>query len=232
DLKRLLFRAMKYWYLVLASLVIALSIAFFQNRYALRIYPVNTSIIISTAQTSEARLLYDNPLVDFDRNYYNEIYIMRSYPLIQRVVEDLNMTVSLYQEGDVRTTEVYTLPFDIKVAKANGHSRRYIFQLLDDKRFQLQKAGDPPGPATAFSLGDTIEYDGLKLLIYQRPGKSIENHIGVPFILQYVPSVQVAGSYIGRLRVTWAERGASVVNLSLNGPTPAKDLDFLKGLIR
>src|SRR5690606_28361868 len=69
-------------------------------------------------------------------------------------------------------------------------------------------------------------------LIQRRPGQSLESHIGVPFVLQYTPSVHVAGSYIGRLTAAWAERGAGVVNLSLYGPTPAKDLDFLHGLIR
>src|SRR5690606_10877462 len=59
-----------------------------------------------------------------------------------------------------------------------------------------------------------------------------DNHIGIPFILQYTPSVQVAGSFIGRLGASWAERGAGVVNLSMHGPTPARDLYFLNGLIR
>src|SRR5690606_31951199 len=232
DLKRLLFRLLQYWYVVLASVLIALCIAYFHNRYAERIYPVRASIIISASQRSEASLLYDNPLVDGDRNSYNELYILRSYPLIQRVVEDLNMTVSLYRQGDVRTTEVYALPFKIKVTEANGHARRYIFQLLDAGRFQLQKAGDPAGPATAFDMNDTVNFDGLKFSVEQRQGESLENHIGIPFILQYLPSVQVAGSYIGRLTTSWAERGSGVVHLGLSGPTPEKDLDFLKGLIR
>src|SRR5690606_2119086 len=229
DFKRLLFRVLQYWYLVLGCVAIGLAIAFFHNRYAERIYPVRASIIISAALRTEASLLYDNPLVTGDRNSYNELYILRSYPLIQRVVEDLNLTVSFLREGEVRTTEVYTLPFDIKVVAANGHSRRYAFKVLDEKRFELQK----PGTAKrTFPLNDTVDYDGLRLLIQRRPGQSLESHIGVPFVLQYTPSVHVAGSYIGRLTAAWAERGAGVVNLSLYGPTPAKDLDFLNGLIR
>src|SRR5690606_20220451 len=107
--------------------------------------------------------------------------------------------------------------------------RRYAFKVLDEKRFELQK----PGTAKrTFPLNDTVDYDGLRLLIQRRPGQSLESHIGVPFVLQYTPSVHVAGSYIGRLTAAWAERGASVVTLSLYGPTPAKDLDFLNGLIR
>src|SRR5690606_28285445 len=111
DFKRLLFRVLQYWYFVLGSVLVGVAIAFFHNRYAERIIPVRASIIIGAADRTVASLLYDNPLVATDRNYFNELYILRSYPLVQRVVEDLNLTVSLFREGEVRTTEVYTLPF-------------------------------------------------------------------------------------------------------------------------
>src|SRR5690606_30736422 len=111
DFKRLWFRVLQYWYLVLASVLVGVAIAFFHNRYAERIIPVRASIIISSAHRTEASLLYDNPLVTGDRNSYNELYILRSYPLVQRVVEDLNLTVAFLREGEVRTTEVYNLPF-------------------------------------------------------------------------------------------------------------------------
>src|SRR5690606_20097908 len=200
----------QYWYLVLTSVAIALAIAFFHNRYAERIYPVRASIIISGIHRSEASLLFDNPLVAGDRNSYNELYILRSYPLIQRVVDDLSMTVSLFKEGEVRTTEVYSLPFEIKVVKANGHSRRYTFRLIDQEQFELQKPGQA---SSVFPLNDTVDYDGLQILVRQRPAQTLESDIGIPFILQYTPSVQVAGSFIGRLNASWAERGAGVVNL-------------------
>src|SRR5690606_7917931 len=197
----LLFRVLQYWYFVLGSVLVGVAIAFFHNRYAERIIPVRASIIIGAADRTEASLLYDNPLVATDRNYFNELYILRSYPLVQRVVEDLNLTVSLFREGEVRTTEVYTLPFDIKVVAANGHSRRYTFRLLDNERFELQKAG---ATASAFPLNDTVDYDGLRIMIQRRAGQSLDGHIGIPFILQYTPSVQVAGTYIGRLSAAWA----------------------------
>src|SRR5690606_16564536 len=188
DFKRLLFRVLQYWYLVLGSVAIALAIAFFHNRYAERIYPVRASIIISAAHRTEASLLFDNPLVAGDRNSYNELYILRSYPLIQRVVDDLNLTVSLYPEGEVRTTEVSSLPFYIKVEAANCHSRRHTFKQIDAQTDELRRLG---APASLFPLKDTVDYDELRILHQQRQSQSLENHIGIPFILQSTPSLQV-----------------------------------------
>jgi hypothetical protein len=43
--------------------------------------------------------------------------------------------------------------------------------------------------------------------------------------------LQLAGSYIARLSVEWAEEGSGVINLSINGTNPNKEIDFLAGLI-
>ena len=89
DIKRIGYRALRYWYLVVISLVCALAVAFYFNRYTQRVYQVTASIIIrEKEETSGAgELLYKNALVDQYRNYLNELYIIRSFPLIQRVVQ-------------------------------------------------------------------------------------------------------------------------------------------------
>ena len=108
DLKRIGYRASRYWYIILFALGATLVLAFYNNRYSQRIYPVSASIIIrEKEETSGAELLYKNALVDQYRNYLNEPYIIRSYQLIQRVVEELNFNVSFYREGYVLTTEAY-----------------------------------------------------------------------------------------------------------------------------
>ena len=108
DFKRIAYQALRYWYLILLSLFIALSIAFLRNRYATKIYPVSASIIIKEREeTGGAELLFKNSLIDPYRNYLNELYIIKSYPLMQKVIEDLNFGVSFFQKGNILTTEAY-----------------------------------------------------------------------------------------------------------------------------
>jgi capsular exopolysaccharide synthesis family protein len=42
----------------------------------------------------------------------------------------------------------------------------------------------------------------------------------------------MAGSYVGRLSASWAEKGAGVINLSITGNNPQKEMDFMNGLIK
>ncbi len=78
DLKRIGYRALRYWYIVVISLIVSLAIAFYYNRYTQRIYPVSASIIIrEKEESSGAEILYKNALVDQYRNYLNEPYIIK-----------------------------------------------------------------------------------------------------------------------------------------------------------
>lgn len=42
----------------------------------------------------------------------------------------------------------------------------------------------------------------------------------------------VTGSYVSRINIDWAEVGSGVLRLSIVGPNPDKELDFMNGLIR
>jgi capsular polysaccharide biosynthesis protein len=100
DFKRVLSRAIRFWYVVVISLIVALTIAFYNTRYTQRVYPVSASIIIKEMQEmGGAELLYKNALIDPYRNYLNEPYIIRSYPLMEKVVKELNFHISFYREG-------------------------------------------------------------------------------------------------------------------------------------
>ncbi|MFZ6009147.1 MAG: capsular biosynthesis protein, partial [Bacteroidota bacterium] len=65
NFKRVLSRALRFWYLVVLSILVALSAAYLVNRYATKIYPVNASIIIKENEENVgAKFLYNNELVN------------------------------------------------------------------------------------------------------------------------------------------------------------------------
>lgn len=236
DFKRVVFQALRYWYFILLSLVLFVGFAYLRNRYATRIYPVKASIIIKeTEETGGAELLYKNSLIDPYRNYLNELYIIKSYPLIQQVVEDMNFEVSFFKEGNFLTTEAYGgLPFSAKVINPLGQtSKKFHFVILDEKRFQLFANGDDNSEnkvRTTFNFGDSIVYQGLELIFAISP--NTQPPPGESYMFLYQTPSSLTGGYVGKLSADWAEEGAGVVNLSVNGPNPSKDIDFLTGLIK
>jgi uncharacterized protein involved in exopolysaccharide biosynthesis len=104
DFKRIAFRAIRYWYIVVLFLLVSLTVAFVRNRYATPIYPVTASMIIKeTEEVGGGEFIYKNALIDPYRNYFNEIYILKSYPLMQQVVEDRNLEITFFREGRILT---------------------------------------------------------------------------------------------------------------------------------
>lgn len=234
DFKRVTYRAIRLWYVVVISLLVALSIAFYKNRYTQATYPVSASILIREMQeTGGGEFIYKNALIDPYRNYLNEPYIIRSYPLIEKVIKDINFHVSFYREGYFMTTESYSyVPVraewcGTEVVKPG----RFLFTLTDSLHYELRPLHDEKAESEKFALGDSIQYKGYRLCIRRIPERNIENYIQVPFQIVIQNPTSVAGTYIGRLSVKWAEEGAGVINLSLSGNDPEKEIDFLSNLI-
>lgn len=237
DYKRVIYRASRYWYWVVLSLIVAVSIAFVRNRYATRIYPVTASIIIKeTEETGVGDLLYKNSLSKPYRNYLNELYIIKSYPLIQGVLEDLNFDVSFFLEGNFLTTEAYGyLPFTARVISHPGvGSAKFMFEIANQREFILYPNGGGDSstkPKHQFVFGDTISYGGLRLIFSLDRSMNVDDLKGRPFIFLFQDPAALAGGYVAKVAASWAEEGAGVIDLKTSGPYPKKDIDFLNGLI-
>lgn len=235
DFKRVISRAIRFWYVVVFSLGIALVTAVYQTRYSEKVFPVSASIMIrETQETGGAELLYKNALIDPYRNYLNEPYIIRSYPLIEEVVRKLNFNVSFFREGYFMTTEAYDY-MPVKASWCNPEevkTGQFIFVLKDESHFSLSRFSNSPSTdAATFQLNDSIQFEEFDLCIKRIEGRNMKPYMGVPFLLNIQNPRAVAGGYVSRLKVDWAEVGSGVLNLSLTGTNPEKDIDFINGLV-
>lgn len=233
DFKRILFRALRYWYVIVISLLIAGAYAAFKNRYATRIYTVSSSIIFR--ETEEAggggELLYNNVLVNQYRNYLNEPYIIKSYPLIESVIEDLHFQISFFKKGRFQDSDVYgTVPFDARLlGNLENRSGSMTFKMLSEDEYVLHA---PDKEEATFRFGDTIRFMGLDMVISLTDNSKSRKEIGDEFTILVQNAKALAPQYVRKLGVSWAEQGAGVINLTLTGANVTKEIDFLEGLIR
>ncbi|MEP2671035.1 MAG: polysaccharide biosynthesis tyrosine autokinase [Cyclobacteriaceae bacterium] len=237
DFKRIVARAIRYWYVMVLVLGASLLIAFYQSRYSLRVYPVQSSILIREVQeVGGAEFLYKNVLVDQYRNYLNEPYLIRSYPLIEEVIKKLDFQVSFYREGYFLTSEAYSyIPVSAQWCNLDDvKPGRFIFTIVDDEHYTLgafedDKSTEVESPLK-FLLGDSIQIDDYSLCIKKIKDRKFKDFIGVPFLLTIQSPFSVTSSYVQRLKVEWAEEGAGIINLTLIGSNPEKEIDFLNEL--
>lgn len=235
DFRRIGFFAIRYWYLVLLSLSIALVVAFYKNRYTIRVYPVVASIIIrEREETSGAEFVYKNALVDQYRNYLNEPYILRSFPLLQSVIEDNNFDVSFFQEGYVRTSELYNvLPVRVQLIREKAIvPGKYNVKFIGQNELQVEVADKEKGLLQKLTIGDTVRIGQNEMVFTRVPGMSFDSHINHSYLMTIRDPFYLATEYAGRLNISWAEEGSGVLNLRINSQTPAREIDFINGLVR
>jgi capsular exopolysaccharide synthesis family protein len=238
NFKRVADRALRYWYIIILSLIISVSVAYLMNRYSTRIYPVKASIIIRESEENVgAKFLYNNELLTEYRNFYNEIYIMKSYPLLQEVVEELGFDVSYFREGDIKTTEYYepNFPIVIKVitkGEKRPYGRSFYFKVLDQNTYSLQYKVDDDQPGKEFSslhFNDTVKINGYKLCVNRKA--DVSELFNKTLVVRFNDPLSLAKSYSSRLKIGWAMTGSSVVDLEINGSVIQKEVDFLSKFI-
>jgi capsular exopolysaccharide synthesis family protein len=237
NLKRVLSRVLKYWYVIILSVAVSLVVAFFINRYSDRIYTVRASIIIlQSEENAGSKFLYNNELLNPFRNFYNEIYIMRSYPLLAHVVEDLNFDVSYFIEGNIKTTEYYDPDFPIEFNMIGSHKpygRSVNLKINNDLTFSIELLFDQEKAVSKkfenLHWNDTVRVNGYSFILNKVGDVApLKNKL---FLVRFNDPFNVARSYSARLNANWAQLGASVVNLEINGHVPQKEVVFLNKFI-
>lgn len=233
DYKRVLYQALRHWYWVLLSLSVAVGIAYVKNRYAKPVYPVTASILIKEEkETNGAELLYTNKLIDQYRNYYNEIYILRSIPLVQSVIEDNNFGVSIYKEGEVLTSEIYPFPVDIRMLNPKQVTNaRFDLTVVDNHTYELTNKFAVPVRKQRFRFGDSALFEGVKVRMTVRDTAALATQLGREVVFTYSDPSQLTGEFVGKLSARWAEKNSGVLIISSTGVNPLKEMDFVRGVI-
>ena len=99
----------RYWYLVIISLVCSLAYAYYQIRYTPATYSVNSRMLVKDEYSSwgQEYFLPGMELVSGRNRLINEIGLIKSYPLMKKVAIALNRTISYNKIGNIKTTEMY-----------------------------------------------------------------------------------------------------------------------------
>jgi len=230
NYKRVVSNLIRYWYVVILILMISLSIAYIVNRYSPVIYNIDASIIIkeSGEASTNASILYNNPLVNAYRNYLNELYILKSFPLTERVILDLGFEVTISRVGNVKNTEKYRdAPFKLKALNKEHFSASYGLVIKDNLGFEIEFS---EGEFARYNFGDTIIYNSKSFIVIPKSGDFLD-FIDKEYQISFFDPKSLAIAYSNKLDVEWAEEGASVINLSISGLNPLKEMDFISKLI-
>lgn len=106
--KEFILKYIIYLPLIIFCLLVSLLIGYFYLRYKVPQYSSNISILIKeTSVGSSDAILEELGMPGNNSNLANEAVILKSTPLMQRVVDSLNLNTLYFFNGKVKTSELY-----------------------------------------------------------------------------------------------------------------------------
>ncbi|RYY00765.1 tyrosine protein kinase, partial [bacterium] len=223
------------WFVL--SVCIFLIGAFLYLRYSTPEYSIDATVLIKDDKKGGLSELSESfsdlgILGGGKSNVENEIEILKSRTLVENTVQDLELNISYFKDGRLKTTEAYKqspvkVSFFDKTQDFYKRDTTFVIESLSSLRFNLldvekNKIGE-------FSFGKTIKTAlGNMVVLYNSENVKSNNS----FTTVRLSSLEkVTNHYRKKLQVTPINKMTSVLTLSIVDPVKDIGVDFLNKLI-
>jgi tyrosine-protein kinase Etk/Wzc len=227
SVKDLFYKYVRFLPLFLLSVAIALFLAFAYLRYTTRIYSATGSMLIKSEQPTNRSDKIEDILEggsNKSQNIQNEIEVLKSRPLMERVVEKLDLRFSYIAKGKIKDYNIYKQgPFiaeAFEIADSAGSFTQTI-KFIDDHRFRVDNS-EP-----IFAMGELFRNPhGVFRLVRRGPAV-----VGSEYTVTWQPGINVAGGLAGGVRVQPKVPGTSILSITLQSTNAQMAADIINSLM-
>lgn len=233
DIKAILQKYQRYWYLFAIGASLALFVAFLYLRYATPIYSAKTTILLKSEKggdgPSETAAIGDFALMNTERSIDNEILMLKSHGLMARVVNQLQLEISYISAGHVRDVEIYGSDVPIKIIINNYspafYGKSFILHFKDDNSFNLEDNENH-----TYRFGDEIAMPYGKFTIVS-DAESVMSEANKPLTVRFNDPEKLAKMYANKLNVSQVNKNTSALAISIEDPVAKKATAILSELL-
>ncbi len=132
DLRNFIFKYLRKWHWFLISVVVCSLLAWLYLRYSTPIYEVTATLLVKDedkGMASGAEMLEELGMMGGSKLVENEIEVLRSRTLMEKVVDELNLSVSYWHEGRVRDVELHRQsPIKINATELSSYAKQNRYE--------------------------------------------------------------------------------------------------------
>jgi len=258
DLKKTLSILLSHWYLFLSGLIIAGALAWLMNRYTVPVYQLKSSLLVKENNESSpfasTGAISDQAFQGFalpggSSNLYNQMTILRSRPIIQKTLKELNFEVSYFIKGEIIEREIYSnSPFTVYWEKdhsqlvnldfnihAENDSMLHVVASGENIRVHDFQSGENiktlarVNIETTAKVGERIAGEDYAFRIITRDGFRMQKNL--EYVFSFNTKRQLVHNYRSRLSLSTGNEYTSILILSLRDYNIQKGRDFLNMLM-
>lgn len=230
ELWNLSFRDLFYKYvrflpLFVLSVALSLLVAFLYLRYTIPIYNVGGTMNIKVEQQGRSSDIIEDVLANNKaQNILSEIEVLKSSPLMQRVVDSLKLQFSYYIKGKIKkNVNIYRQgPFIVEALQIADSSRSFSMKIkfLNENQIRINDE------VTA-SFGQGFKNSNGVFRIVRTGGNISSNDYSVI----WQPTAIAAGAYAGGIYVVPKTPGTGILSIGMRTPNPLLGADIINRLM-
>lgn len=246
DYKALLFEFVVRWPLILACVLLALGGAYVYLRYQPPVFSVSSTVLIKQGDKSKASAMgqlasmQDLGTVSLANNFDNEVEILQSYSLIQKVVERLGLYITyaearkqgydipLYSQTPVR---IWMSPDDaerlpsvlrIRIDGQKGGKQSVTVKFTQNGEEQVIQKSYQKLPSVFVTPVGTLSFSA---------DSTLASRVSYQLLAEVSSPSAMAGSYKSRLSAVPTSEFTSIVRLTISDTNIRRGQDFLNTLV-
>ncbi|NNM95454.1 MAG: polysaccharide biosynthesis tyrosine autokinase [Bacteroidia bacterium] len=240
DLKSILRIVSKNWW-IMASLVLVSFLIGYIYAYKLPdVFQASTKLLLQTNDKYNSSSLITSNSESFGYQTYidntNEINIIESYDLLKKVVDRIDVNVSYFVRGRLRTTEKYkeNLPFKVDVYDLNSslYELPISFKIIDKTHYEISYNVGKEVITRRGTFGNDLVNTDMKIKI-SKIGELNDSYISSLQLMDYSFQIHNPANLVyefrGALQVTNAAY-SNVLEITLNDILPLRAITFLDTL--
>jgi len=234
DLQEWIARFIHFWWLFAICIAVALAASYFKNRTWIESYLSTGTVIIEESKygANSQNLMQGFGIESGYRNVDNQIVMLTSYDLVNRVVDSLPfMKVDYISKGQFKTRNLYkNSPVYI--------TADYVAPQIQGVLFKIKVKSDG-----SYLISDENGSVDKNMKMTGRIGQPIQNNLffitanwansqaqDVELFFRFRSKESLVSDFSGRLNLKYILDGSSVLGISLTSEVPERDIDFINKL--
>ena len=232
SLRENVIKYLSYLPLFIFCLVVAIGSALLYIRYKVPIYKASVQVLVNINQNQNSiqqDLIREAVSGVRPINLDNEMQLIRSKKLLERVIKNGNFNLTFSKEGNIKTYDAYkSVPFLFQMVSMKDTTQ--TIQLKVNKLTDTGGEIDFLGTKKIFKWNDTVTFNQLTFIF----AKNATSFYGLTDTYKIVwKPVRLAASEIqGNITVTSFGTKTSIIILSLTGENRKKCEDFLNAYVK
>jgi capsular exopolysaccharide synthesis family protein len=224
SIKDLFFKYVRFLPVFLVSVAVCLLAAYLYLRYTTPIYRVTGTLTFKTEESNRGGRFNEIFMAKGVSDVQTEIEILKSQPLMERVVDSAKLQTSYYAVGNIKTLNIYNgCPFRLEIISLRDSFASFKMNITfpDEDEFRVNK--EP----TRYRFQDEFaNVYGHFRLVKIRPGVA-----GKEYNVEWKSTPEQASIYAPMVRVAPKIAGSTIYNIQIDYANSALAADIINNLM-